>query len=132
MEKPKVYIAGKLNDKAVNYLYNVHKMCTLAEKARKAGFSVFVPALDLFMGIMFGYNSYYDYFDNSQPWLKAADAVLLVDNWQDSKGTKAEIKMAMDHGIPVFMSLDNMRKYFFGVYSMSPKLINEKVKEELS
>ena len=110
--KVKVYIAGKLNDMAVDYLHNVHKMMVTAEEVRLAGFSVFVPAIDLLMGIKFGYTDYHDYFDNGQPWLMAAEAVFLVPGWETSEGTKAELKTAAKEGIPVFSDLNEMKKHF--------------------
>ena len=108
----KIYIAGKLNDMAVDYLHNVHKMMTVAEEVRKAGYSVFVPAIDLLMGIKFGYKSYEDYFNNSQPWLAASDAVFLVEGWDGSECTEREIELAEELGIPVFTKLDQMNTYF--------------------
>ena len=51
----KIYIAGKLNAMAVDYLYNVHNMMNTAQAVKSAGYSVYVPAIDLMMGIMFGY-----------------------------------------------------------------------------
>jgi hypothetical protein len=97
---------------AVDYLKNVSNMMTEAEHLRRLGFSIYVPAIDLLMGIKFGYTGYNDYFDNSQPWLKAADAVYLCAGWENSKGTKAEMETAMSHGIPVFDNPDELLKYF--------------------
>ena len=109
--KLKIYIAGKLNDMAVNYLYNVHQMMEIAEKVRNKGFSVFVPAIDLLMGIKFGYKDYHDYFDNSQPWLIISNGVFLVPGWKTSEGTKKEIETAKEHGVPVFDDIDELIKY---------------------
>lgn len=106
--KTRVYIAGKLNDMAVDYLHNVHKMMETAEQVRLAGFSVFVPAIDLLMGIKNGYKNYHDYFDNGQPWLMAADAVFLVPGWETSEGTAAEVITAGKLGIPVFTELSEL------------------------
>lgn len=106
--KTRVYIAGKLNDNAVNYLHNVHLMMETAEAARLAGFSVFIPAIDLLCGIKYGYSSYEEYFENGQPWLMASDAVLLTPGWETSKGTAAEIATAESLGIPVFKELSEL------------------------
>ncbi len=108
----KVYVAGKLNDMAVDYLYNVHKMMTTAEEVRKAGYSVFVPCIDLLMGIKFGYQDYHDYFNNSQPWIEVADAIFLVPGWETSSGTKKEIKLGWNKEIPIFNDLEEMNNYF--------------------
>ena len=109
----RIYIAGKLNDLAVNYLLNVHKMMITAEEVRKAGYSIYVPAIDLLMGIAFGYTKYEDYFNNSQPWLEASDAIFLTPGWETSKGTEKEIQTAWKNDIPVFDDLLSMNNYFY-------------------
>lgn len=109
----RIYIAGKLNDMAVDYLLNVHKMMATAEEVRKAGYSIYVPAIDLIMGIAFGYTKYEDYFNNSQPWLEVSDAIFLTPGWETSKGTEKEIQLAWKNDIPVFDDLLNMNNYFY-------------------
>ena len=104
-----IYVAGKLNDSnAINYLLNVSAMMETAEQVRLAGFAPFVPAVDLLMGIKFGYKNYEDYFDPSQAWLAKADGVFLTPGWSESPGTKREIALANSLGIPVFYDLDEM------------------------
>jgi len=106
----RVYVAGKLNAEACGYIKNVHNMIIWAEKVRKLGFAVFVPGLDFLQGLVFGNWDYKDYFDNSQPWLDAADAVFLCPDWETSEGTKREIKRASERNIPVFTDLDGLAK----------------------
>ena len=112
MNKYKIYVAGPLNAMAVDYLKNVSNMMTEAEHLRRLGFSIYVPAIDLLMGLKFGYTDYSDYFNNSQPWLKAADALYLCKGWENSKGTKAEMETAMANGIPVFDNPDQLVEHF--------------------
>jgi len=118
----RIYVAGKLNDMAIDYLLNVHKMMKVAEKVRLAGFAPFVPALDLLMGIMFGYEDYENYFAGSQPWLAAADAVLLVPGWETSDGTQREVAHAEVLGIPVFEDLEEMKKALIGHAEIEKKV----------
>jgi hypothetical protein len=106
----RVYVAGKLNADACGYIINVHRMIIWAEKVRKLGFAVFVPGLDFLQGLVFGDWEYPDYFDNSQPWLDASDAVFLVPGWETSTGTAREIERAKAQGIPVFSDLDVLAK----------------------
>ena len=106
----RVYVAGKLNDDACGYIVNVHRMIIWAEKVRKLGFAVFVPGLDFLQGIVFGNWEYRDYFDNSQPWLDASDAVFLTPGWEASKGTIREIERAKSQGIPVFSDLNELSR----------------------
>ena len=77
----KIYVAGKLNDSAVDYIKNLNVMFKVADGVRKLGFAVFVPGLDFLIGVVFGDWDYKDYFDNSQPWLEASDAVFVGPNW---------------------------------------------------
>jgi len=105
-----VYVAGALNDMAVGYIKNVHRMIVCAERVRRAGFGVFVPCLDLLMGIMLGDYVYDDYFYNSQVWLEKADAVFVCPGWKDSKGTIREIKYATELGIPVYFDIEILKE----------------------
>lgn len=106
----RVYVAGKLNDDACGYITNVHNMIIWAEKVRKLGFAVFVPGLDFLQGVVFGNWGYKDYFNNSQSWLDAADAVFLTPGWESSKGTAREIERAKSQNIPVFSDLDELNR----------------------
>ncbi|MGB9708136.1 MAG: DUF4406 domain-containing protein [Candidatus Pacearchaeota archaeon] len=106
--KYRVYIAGKLNDMAVDYIKNLHFMIKEAEKVRKRGFSVYVPCLDFLMGLVAGDYEYNDYFENSQEWLKASEVVYACDNWKNSNGAKKEIELAKSLNIPVFYNLEDL------------------------
>ena len=104
----RVYVAGKINDEACGYIKNLHDMFSVAEKVRRAGFAVFVPGLDLLMGLVHGDWTYRDYFENSQPWLDASDIMFVSPNWRSSTGTKREIKRAKRKNIPVYYDLKDM------------------------
>lgn len=105
-----VYVAGRLNAMACDYLQNVHRMIQWSEKVRKLGFAVYVPGIDFIQGIVFGNWEYNDYFDNSQAFLDVSDAVFLVPGWESSEGTKREIERAKANGIPVYSDLDILNK----------------------
>lgn len=107
----RVYIAGKLNDEAVGYIKNINRMVVYAEKVRRYGFAVFIPAVDFLVGVIMGDLEYKDYFDNSQPWMEVSDAVFVVPGWETSNGTKCEIKRASDLDIPVFFDLEALNGY---------------------
>ena len=110
--KKRIYIAGKLSDPHLDYLKNVYKMVQTAEQVRRAGFSVYVPGLDLLQALIMGDLEYSDLFNNSQPWLEVSDAVFLVPGWGTSEGTKKEIAKATMLGIPIFEDLEEMKEYF--------------------
>lgn len=104
----RIYIAGKLNADACGYLKNCHDMIKVANEVRKLGHAVFVPCFDLLAGIVDGKMEYRDYADNNMAWLEASDAVLVLPNSENSKGTQAEIARARELGIPIFESLEEL------------------------
>ena len=106
----RVYVAGKLNDDACGYIKNLHKMIDTARKIRKLGFAVYVPCNDFMEGLVDGNFKYSDYFDNSQAWLDASDAVFLTPGWETSLGTLKEIERAKSRGIPIFSNLEKLVK----------------------
>ena len=104
----RVYIAGALNAMAVSYIKNVNKMMIHAELVRQRGYAVFVPCLDVMMGICFGHYRYEDYFNNSQAWLEVCDVVYVCPDSKKSKGVKKEIALAKELNIPVIYNLHNL------------------------
>jgi len=121
-EKKGIYIAGRLSKNrdgsvadAVDYLLNVSKMMDTAQEIKEAGYSVLVPAIDLLMGIKFGYKTYDDYFNNNLLWVGRSDAVFLVPGWEASPGTFREVTHAIENDIPVFDRKDEMWEYFKGI-----------------
>lgn len=103
-----IYIAGALNADAVGYIQNFSRMMEWAEKVRKQGYSVFVPALDILMGLKAGDWVYEDYFWNNQEMLLRSDAVFVVPGYENSKGTALEIKHAHTEDIPVFYTIEDL------------------------
>jgi hypothetical protein len=108
---PRVYVAGKLNDDAVGYIKNMGRMMRYAEALNSIGFASFVPALDFLMGLKFNYVFYENYFDVGQPFLLASHAVFVCPGWESSSGTKKEIALAEENGIPVFYAIDDLVRY---------------------
>jgi hypothetical protein len=120
MEKKRIYVAGKLNDDAVGYIKNMHRMIKTAKQLRDEGYCVYVPCVDFLEGLVDGTFDYSDYFVNSQPWLDCAHAIFLTPGWEKSSGTKKEIERAETLDIPVFKDVKEMNGYFHGV--TEPKL----------
>jgi len=108
--KKRVYVAGKLNADACGYIKNLNTMIRAADAVRRAGFAVFIPGMDFLAGLVCGDWQYRDFFDNSQPWLAAADAVFVLPNWRQSKGTKREIQLAKKMDVPVCYSLKQLKE----------------------
>lgn len=104
----KIYIAGKLNADAVNYIKNMHNMIKTADQIRRLGYSVYIPCLDILSGLVAGDYDYKDYFENNLPWLEVADALFVCAGWETSKGTHLEIEHAERLGIPVYFAVKEL------------------------
>jgi guanylate kinase len=108
----RAYIAGALSNPDVcKYISNCHKMGETAEQIRKLGVAVYVPYIDILMGLQHGNYEYNDYFDNSQPWLDSSDFVYLTPQWEGSTGTRREIERATLQDIPVFDRIDQVKEF---------------------
>ena len=108
--KYKAYIAGALNADAVGYIKNMHNMIMWSERVRKLGVAVFVPCLDIVSAMIFGDWEYNDFFDNSQPWMLSADFCFICPNWENSSGTKSELRSCVNATIPVYFSIHHLAR----------------------
>jgi hypothetical protein len=104
----RVYVAGKLNADAPNYIKNCHTMIRHADKIRRLGFSVYIPCLDFLSGLVAGDYDYCDYFLNNLSWLKCADFMFVCPDSEASEGTQKEIEYAKTHGVMVVYSLHEL------------------------
>jgi hypothetical protein len=105
----KCYVAGKLNDDAVGYIKNMHRMIKTAGRLRKMNIAVYVPCNDFLEGLVDGEFGYEEYFSNSQPWLECSDFVFVCEGWETSNGTKREIERAKSLHIPVFYDFETLK-----------------------
>lgn len=104
----RIYIAGALNSDSMGFLGNCHRMIDTGNKVRKAGYAVFIPCLDVLLGLYDGGMEYHEFFNNSVEFLKVSDAVFLTPGWEDSAGTRREIEMARRLQIPVCSAIKEL------------------------
>ena len=105
----RVYIGGPLSgSNHIDYLKNVHKMIEVGDELRRLGFSVYLPCLDLLLGIYAGDMEYKDYQSLNAEWVSVAEALLVIDH---SPGTDAEIMIAASYKIPVFYTVADLEYY---------------------
>lgn len=108
----RIYIAGKYSDDdIIGCLANIKKGIEMAGLLIRMGYAVYCPFLDFQIGLTKHGNDLEkgDYQANSMAWVDVSDALLILDNWETSGGTKREIARAESLGIPVFYSLADMR-----------------------
>jgi len=115
----RVYVAGPLNaDDASGYIKNVHKMLRAARELFERGFSPFVPADDLLLGIFTGAMSHDDYVTMNLPWVRVADAVLMLGR---SPGVDVELREARSWGVPVFDNIEALATFWKHSLPIEPK-----------
>lgn len=117
----KVYVAGAYSDdNIVGCLKNIGRGEEVASELFLKGYAPFTPWHDKDFVIKkwrekMDLPMFYNY---SMAWLYVSDCVLLVPNhdglknWEESKGTIAEVEEAKKHNIPVFETLGELEKYY--------------------
>lgn len=87
-----VYIAGKMTG-VPNY--NFDRFNTKETELTKKGWRVLNPAK---IGVLPDYNMYWPI---NKAMLDGADAIYMLDGWEDSKGARKELFYAIKIGLPV-------------------------------
>jgi nucleoside 2-deoxyribosyltransferase len=101
----RVYVAGAYSaDNVMDVLRNIGKGQKACAEVFRLGFAPFCPWHDKTYvydnpDVAFTVEDFYKF---SMAWLEVSDAVLVLPNFQKSKGTLAEIEHAEKLGIPVF------------------------------
>jgi len=105
----KVYVAGPISSgKTEQSLRNLRNGIVMGAKLLNLGFSPYVPHLD------YQYNMVQDtlhidaetYYEHDLQWLAVCDCMVVLPDYQKSKGVLAEIKFARERDIPVYYGLE--------------------------
>lgn len=111
----RVYVAGSYSsDNVLGILDNMRRGIVEAKDVLLAGFAPYCPWLDhhYHLSLRDGETiTYEDYCDYSMAWLEVSDAVLVLPNSENSKGTRAEIARAKELNIPIFGSLKALQQW---------------------
>lgn len=106
-----IYIAGPFRGKnSWEMENNIRRAEELVLAAWKAGFAVICPHTNT----RFYQGAAPDnvWLDGDLEILRRCDGVILVENWEKSEGTKAEIKEAKNRQIPVFQDVTSAWEFF--------------------
>lgn len=99
------YIAGKYRDKYASGIHdNIEKARAVAVEYWKKGFAVICPHLN---------TAYFDGACDDNVWLegdieilKRCDVLVVLPSWEESLGTKAEIKIAEEYGVEIIYYME--------------------------
>ena len=107
----RIYIAGPYSDDNVmDVLRNIREGIRISTEVFKRGYAPFCPWLDFHYVLMDFDNklTVEDFYEYSLAWLEKADAMLVIGNWTQSKGTQKEIEFAIINRIPIYYSIDEL------------------------
>lgn len=94
----------------MDILSNIRKGIQASYEVMKLGYSPFCPWLD-FHFVLMDISSELkleDFYRYSIDWLAVSDAILLLEGWQESKGSIKEWEYAKKNNIPVFYSISEL------------------------
>lgn len=110
----KVYVAGAYSaDNVLSVLQNIGRGEKACAELFRLGFAPFCPWHDKSYvidnpEIEFSIEDFYEF---SIAWLKVSDIMLVIDGWEKSQDTMAEIAEAEIERIPICYSIDELVKY---------------------
>lgn len=100
----RIYVAGPISGNTLETLANIERGIKKAAELIKQGYDIYCPHLDFQMNLTAAQEhklTVEELQRNSMAWLKVSDAVFLLPGWRNSKGTMAEIRQALELGIPI-------------------------------
>lgn len=103
----KVYIASPytIGDVALN----VRRQMDIANILMSMGFAPFVPLYSHFQHMVHE-RPYEDWLEFDKAWMLVCNCVLRLSG--ESKGADEEVKLAIEKGIPVFFSIEDLVDYY--------------------
>lgn len=110
----KLYIAGPMSGLPE---YNRPAFFEAEQQLTEAGFEVINPARNVLPGAedMNEYQVWLGYMRLSLPQIAECDGIAKLDGWENSKGAKIEVNLALSLGLPVSTPQDwaYILRYYF-------------------
>ena len=94
---------------AIEYILNCRDMIEASNELMRKGWATYCPALDFLNFLLAGTDlPVEDIFKIDLAWVEVSDAMLMVGNWEKSKGSVAEHEMAKKLQLGIYYSLDEV------------------------
>lgn len=109
----RVYIAGPYQGSLMEGLDHIRSGIRAATELMLSGYTPYCPFTDWHFYLMLMENealTVSDFYECSLAWLYMSNAVLVLPGWVKSKGVLAELKIAKEEGIPIFFSIEELKK----------------------
>jgi hypothetical protein len=107
----KVYVAGPYSaDNILDVLKNIRTGISAATLLLQNGFAVFCPFVDFQYGLS-GSLPMEVYKNNSLEFLNSCDIILMLPGWEQSKGAKEELRIAMFRNMRVFYDVETLLQW---------------------
>ena len=108
----RIYVAGAYDTvDQVKLFQNISRGLRASTELILAGFSPFCSWIDILYKILLKEGetlSRAELFEYVTAWLPVSDAVLVLPESEDSVGTKEEMRLARELGIPVFYTMEDL------------------------
>ena len=106
-----IYIAGAYSGETLTLAANIRKgRRVAADLALKGFYAFYCPWLDLELAVLEDLPME-AFQQNGLEHLRRSDCVLLVPGWEESRGTKRELELAHELGLPVFQAMWELEKW---------------------
>lgn len=108
--KKLIYVAGKYTEPdAFTTQQNIYKAFLMHHAVLEAGFASFSPHMN-HANMDCDKVGYDEIMNNCIEIMRRCDAVLFLDNWEQSKGAKIEKELAEEYEIPIYFSLEELKE----------------------
>jgi len=115
LKMKRIYIAGAYSaDNVLDVFHNIRNGIEMSSHILRLGFAPFCPWLDYHYVLEDNFRvlTVQDFYEYSLAWLEVSDALLILKDYEHSKGTLAEIEFAKEKNIPVFYDVDELLNFF--------------------
>jgi len=108
----RVYVAGAYSaDNVIDVLNNIREGIKASAKLLKLGHEPFCPFLDYQFQFFEPELEVEDYYRYSIAWLEVSQAMIVLPDYEESKGTLNEIWTAKELEIPTFYSMQDFLEW---------------------
>lgn len=105
----KVYVAGAYSaDNVIDVLKNIGRGQQVCAELFSKGFAPFCPWHDKSYVIDLPYDDFTveQFYEYSIAWLKVSECMLVLEGYENSKGTLKEIEIAKEMNIPIYYDIN--------------------------